>query len=103
VTTILGSFISEVLSKIPSQCQGAGNLKYLWGDALSDSPDCLGPNDMPYPTAAIERSLKVNAWSGNHRTGRSQKTTIDPFLTRKALLKAHELMGNDDSLISRSG
>lgn len=31
-------------------CEGNGQqLKYLWGDALSDKPDCLGPNNMPYP------------------------------------------------------
>ncbi|XP_045472460.1 uncharacterized protein LOC123679121 [Harmonia axyridis] len=103
VTTIL-CLVSEVISKIPSQCRGGGDLKYLWGDALSDSPDCLGPNDMPYPTATIERSLKSNVWGGNHRKGRSQQTTIDPFVTRKALLKAHELSSGDEhELISRKG
>lgn len=32
------------------KCQGGGGLKYLWGDALSDNPDCVGPTNMPYPT-----------------------------------------------------
>lgn len=33
-----------------SKCEGGGiGLKYLWGDAMTDSPDCLGPNNMPYP------------------------------------------------------
>ncbi|KAK9888409.1 hypothetical protein WA026_000658 [Henosepilachna vigintioctopunctata] len=105
ILTIVLSFISEVLTKRNTlKCEGGENLKYLWGDALSDSPDCLGPNDMPYPTAAIERSLKINQWGGNHRTGRSQKSTIDPFITRKALMRAHELSnGNEEALISRTG
>lgn len=31
-------------------CGGNGeSLKYLWGDALSDSLDCIGPNGKPYP------------------------------------------------------
>lgn len=33
----------------PSKCAGARGLKYLSGDALTDSPDCLGPNNAPYP------------------------------------------------------
>lgn len=33
------------------KCQGTGlGLKYVWGDALTDSIDCLGPNNMQYPT-----------------------------------------------------
>ena len=31
------------------RCEGKG-LKYVWGDALTDSTDCLGPNNMQYPT-----------------------------------------------------
>lgn len=33
------------------KCSGnsAINLKYLSGDALTDSTDCLGPNNLPYP------------------------------------------------------
>ena len=30
------------------KCEGSG-LKYVWGDAMSDSTDCEGPNSMPYP------------------------------------------------------
>ncbi|XP_019865051.1 uncharacterized protein LOC109594285 [Aethina tumida] len=104
ITTILCSLFSSSLSKIPSKCEGGGQLKYLWGDALTDSPDCMGPNNMPYPTAAIERSFRSsNVWTGNHRTGRAKKT-IDPFLTRKALLAAHESSaGMEPSTISRMG
>ena len=33
------------------RCEGTGlGLKYVWGDALTDSIDCLGPNNMQYPT-----------------------------------------------------
>lgn len=33
------------------KCEGNGlGLKYVWGDALTDSPDCIGPNNMQYPT-----------------------------------------------------
>ncbi|XP_044268073.1 uncharacterized protein LOC123013557 [Tribolium madens] len=90
IVTVLISSVSTALGKIPTQCQGSGGLKYLWGDALTDSPNCLGPNDTPYPTSAIERSFRSsNAWPGSSRQGRSRKT-IDPFITQKALLAAHE-------------
>jgi len=33
------------------KCEGGGlGLKYVWGDALTDSDDCLGPNNMQYPS-----------------------------------------------------
>ncbi|KAJ8976216.1 hypothetical protein NQ317_008097 [Molorchus minor] len=90
LATVVYSLINSTLAKIPTKCEGGGGLKYLWGDALIDNPDCVGPNNKPYPTAAIERSFRgSNPWMGSSRTGRSQKT-IDPYLTRKALLTAHE-------------
>jgi uncharacterized RDD family membrane protein YckC len=31
-------------------CEGIGQpLKYLWGDALQDPPDCIGPSGNAYP------------------------------------------------------
>ncbi|CAH1117458.1 unnamed protein product [Phaedon cochleariae] len=100
-TTIFCSLVNSAIAKIPSKCEGGGNLKYLWGDALLDHPDCVGPNNMPYPNAAIDRSFRgSNPWSGSFRTGRSQKT-IDPFLTRKALLAAHEQNLGESPTISR--
>ncbi|XP_030748116.1 uncharacterized protein LOC115876466 [Sitophilus oryzae] len=96
VPLIIYTLAREVVSKVPTKCEGGGGLKYLWGDALSDSPDCVGPTNMPYPTAAIERSFKgTNPWLGNFRTARSQKT-IDPFLTRKALLNSYERSSVND-------
>ncbi|KAJ8885869.1 hypothetical protein PR048_012075 [Dryococelus australis] len=41
------------------KCSSSGKpLKYLWGDALSDPLDCIGPNGDPYP--AILRNLRFN-------------------------------------------
>lgn len=41
------SFQNEQQSS--QRCSGAKGLKYLSGDALTDSMDCLGPNNAPYP------------------------------------------------------
>ncbi|KAF2903811.1 hypothetical protein ILUMI_02363 [Ignelater luminosus] len=91
VTTIVCSIITHTSAKIAAKCEGGAGLKYLWGDALSDPSDCLGPNNMPYPSAAISRTFRSSSlWTGSARTGRSAKRTIDPFLTRRALLAAHE-------------
>lgn len=33
-----------------NKCEGNDlGLKYVWGDALTDPDDCLGPNNMQYP------------------------------------------------------
>ncbi|XP_023309800.1 uncharacterized protein LOC108915779 [Anoplophora glabripennis] len=101
VTTVVCTIINTTLAKIPTKCEGGGGLKYLWGDALMDSPNCVGPDNMPYPTAAIERSFRGSSpWMGSARTGRSQRT-IDPFLTRKALLGAYEHSTGHEPVISR--
>ncbi|XP_060517648.1 uncharacterized protein LOC132696686 isoform X2 [Cylas formicarius] len=90
ITVVVYAFVDSTLAKLPKKCEGGSGLKYLWGDALSDSPECVGPTNTPYPTAAIERSFKgSNPWLGSFRTGRSQKT-IDPFLTRRALITSYE-------------
>ena len=31
------------------QCSSSSNLNYISGDALKDSPNCIGPNNAPYP------------------------------------------------------
>lgn len=31
------------------KCSGSQGLKYLSGDALVDSTNCIGPNNAPYP------------------------------------------------------
>ncbi|KAI4480066.1 hypothetical protein M0804_010427 [Polistes exclamans] len=84
------------------KCEGNGvELKYVWGDALTDSPDCVGPNNMPYPTAAISRSFK-NLWASG-RTARShQARTIDPEITRQALLHNYKLLQGDYSIAAHT-
>ncbi|KAL1497493.1 hypothetical protein ABEB36_008447 [Hypothenemus hampei] len=90
-TIFISIFFGKVFAKLPSTCKGSGNLKYLWGDALTDDPECIGPSNHPYPTDAIRKSFKSsNLWFGNFRNGRSQKYTIDPFHTRSALLAGFE-------------
>ena len=54
------------------KCQGNPNakkLKYLSGDAMTDSKTCLGPHGEKYPHKEIERQI-----SGINRQGRSGKS-----------------------------
>lgn len=42
---------SGLASEKAGKCAGSGlGLKYVWGDALTDAADCVGPNDMEYPS-----------------------------------------------------
>ncbi|XP_046435852.1 uncharacterized protein LOC124296822 [Neodiprion virginianus] len=89
------------------KCEGGGlGLKYVWGDALTDPTDCIGPNDMQYPSAAISRNFK-GLWAGSSRSGRAYRPqTIDPELTRKALLHNYKAVHGDYSIAdanSRNG
>ncbi|EDV97923.1 uncharacterized protein LOC6558713 [Drosophila grimshawi] len=79
----------------PSKCVGARGLKYLSGDALTDSLDCLGPNNAPYPSAAVARTF--SNWNGNSRRGRQSKlpSTLDPAITTSALLRAYDEVNNE--------
>ncbi|EZA60997.1 uncharacterized protein LOC105287533 [Ooceraea biroi] len=81
------------------KCEGSGlGLKYVWGDALTDSDDCIGPNNMQYPSAAISKSFK-NLWASSSRTARShQPRTIDPQLTRQTLLHNYRAAHGDYSI-----
>ncbi|XP_076174398.1 uncharacterized protein LOC143150195 [Ptiloglossa arizonensis] len=84
------------------KCEGSGlGLKYVWGDALTDPADCIGPNNMQYPSAAISRSYK-NLWAGS-RTARShQPRTIDPQLTSHALLYNYKAVHGGYSIAENS-
>ncbi|KAJ8672896.1 hypothetical protein QAD02_004157 [Eretmocerus hayati] len=87
------------------RCLGAGrDLKYVWGDALTDSMDCLGPNNMQYPTSAIARNFKSGAWPGSSRTARhyQQPSTLDPELTRRTLLSNYKTSQGDYSIAGSS-
>ncbi|XP_055912321.1 uncharacterized protein LOC129946228 isoform X2 [Eupeodes corollae] len=85
------------------KCSGPSGLKYLSGDALRDSPNCLGPNNAPYPSAAVARTF--SNWNGSSRRGRQNKipTTLDPAITTSALLKAYDDANNDELPKSRYG
>ncbi|XP_014277077.1 uncharacterized protein [Halyomorpha halys] len=94
--------VPQALSSLVLMCLGAvaghskcggHNLKYTWGNALTDSPDCIGPNNVPYPSAQIARNFRKGTMWGTSRVGRSN-TIIDPLVTQKALLKAHALQDN---------
>lgn len=41
---------SSVLCDNRDTCEDNKKLKYVWGDALTDSPNCLGPKGTPYPS-----------------------------------------------------
>ncbi|XP_015120189.1 uncharacterized protein LOC107043277 [Diachasma alloeum] len=97
---------SGFASEKPRKCAGSGvGLKYVWGDAMTDSADCVGPNDMQYPVAAIARSFK-NLW-GNSRTGRAynhHNHVTDPEKTRQALLQNYKASRGEYTLgASRNG
>uniref|UniRef100_T1H648 Uncharacterized protein n=1 Tax=Megaselia scalaris TaxID=36166 RepID=T1H648_MEGSC len=81
-------------------CSSSGGLKYISGDALRDSPDCIGPNNAPYPSATVARTF--SGWSGvNNRRGRQSKfpQTLDPSVTQSALLRAYSEMNDDLFLV----
>ncbi|XP_072388226.1 uncharacterized protein [Diabrotica undecimpunctata] len=102
ILIIICTTIHLALSKLSAPCQGSVGLKYLWGDALVDNPDCMGPNNTPYPSNAIDRNFKASKlWIGSYRSGRSQNT-IDPFITRNVLLTAHQqTMNNEAKTLTR--
>ncbi|XP_044743447.1 uncharacterized protein LOC123305718 [Chrysoperla carnea] len=90
LSTVLGVSLSSYST---GKCEGNGlKLKYLWGDAMTDNADCIGPMNKPYPMAAVARSFRnSNPWMGNSRTGRSSpQKTIDPNLMRQVLLDNYE-------------
>ncbi|XKL61333.1 hypothetical protein PGB90_008390 [Kerria lacca] len=72
-----------------SKCGAHGqNLKYVWGDALVDSSDCIGINDAPYPSSAIARMFR-KSWITSSRSGRSFNA-FDPTVTKQILLRNYK-------------
>nr|CAD7406675.1 unnamed protein product [Timema cristinae] len=59
-----------------NKCSGINQpLKYIWGDAMTDPPDCIGPNGEPYPAALLHNyqlaNNAVNSWDfPSNRKGR---------------------------------
>lgn len=98
---------NEEAAKCGSRSQ---QLKYTWGDALSDPSNCIGPNNLPYPTTAINRMFRKN-WLTSSRTGRragnfGTTATYDPAIIRQNLLKNYQLLktvANDEVITGRSG
>lgn len=84
-----------------TKCSHKNGLKYLSGDALTDDINCIGPDNMPYPTSAINRMY--SNWNGDapgsSRRGRQSKqftSTMDPSLTQQALLSAYKAANDED-------
>ncbi|XP_063218569.1 uncharacterized protein LOC134528832 [Bacillus rossius redtenbacheri] len=87
------------------KCSGSAQpLKYLWGDALSDPADCVGPNGDSYPASKIARTFRTNNLWGSQRSGRSLRT-LDPHIVQQTLINNYQRsnMVIDDSQISRKG
>ncbi|CAO1327792.1 unnamed protein product [Diamesa hyperborea] len=79
------------------KCNSATNLKYMSGDALVDSPNCIGPNNVPYPSAAVARTFSNwNGGSTSRRGRQSQLPTLDPMITKRTLLNAYSLANDDE-------
>ena len=101
---LLGIFSSTAQSLWPDlseKCQGNGSkLKYLSGDALIDSPNCMGPKNLPYPSATINRAFS----GGSSRKGRQTgfPTTVDPMVMQSTLLNVYREV-NDDHPNTRHG
>lgn len=107
---ILGAFSTTAQSLWPNlsdKCGsgGGGKLKYLSGDALTDSLNCIGPNHLPYPHAMINRAFSN---SGTSRRGRQSshftQPTLDPVVMQSTLLNAYkEVNGESSSSLTRQG
>jgi hypothetical protein len=103
---LLGVFSSTAQSLWPNlgeKCSGGGGakLKYLSGDALIDTPGCLGPNNIPYPSSTINRAFS----GGSSRKGRQSQlpTTLDPMVMQSTLLNAYREVNDDSSSNTRHG
>lgn len=96
---LLGVFSSTAQSLWPNlegKCSGTGSsLKYLSGDALLDSANCIGPNNVPYPSSTISRAFS----GGSSRKGRQSHlpTTVDPMVMQSTLLQVYREVNDDQS------
>jgi hypothetical protein len=79
------------------KCNGGRGLKYIAGDALVDSPNCIGPNNSPYPSSTIARTFSNWNSSGSRRGRMSPLPTLDPLITQSTLLRAYN-EANSESL-----
>lgn len=98
---VLSSSAQSLWPNLHDKCSGTGSkLKYLSGDALLDSPSCIGPNDLPYPSATINRAFN----GGSSRKGRHtlHPSTVDPMVMQSTLLNAYREV-NDETTNTRHG
>ncbi|TRY77088.1 hypothetical protein TCAL_02702 [Tigriopus californicus] len=58
-------------------------IQYLFGDALTDSTDCVGPFGEPYPTFAIDQLLPKLDLKSNQRGGRT--LFAQPLITSESV------------------
>lgn len=89
-------------ANMDQKCTGNGaKLKYLSGDALTDSPNCLGPNSMPYPSTTISRAFN----GGSSRKGRQSHfpSTIDPLVMQAKLLNTYRNINDESESNTRHG
>jgi len=85
------------LSYTAQRCGGGSKkLQYVWGDALTDPPGCTGPDGRAYPAKEIQKYV-----TGLKKQGRQSRNLFtdspgsrDPEVTRKELLRIHELGRN---------
>lgn len=87
---------------VDQKCTGNGaKLKYLSGDALTDSPNCLGPNSVPYPSTTISRAFS----GGSSRKGRQSHfpSTIDPMVMQSTLINAYRNVNDESDSNTRHG
>lgn len=76
-------------------------MKYISGDALTDSSNCVGPNGQPYPASTINRAFS----GGSSRKGRQSQfpTTVDPMLMQSTLLSAYREANDEPTVGARNG
>lgn len=87
------------------KCNTDSKLKYLSGDALSASTNCVGPNGAPYPHASIAKMF-THRTSGARkgRAGLASSTTLDPAITKSVLMNTYSAANHDiHSIAARNG
>ncbi|KAL0266295.1 UNVERIFIED_CONTAM: hypothetical protein PYX00_008882 [Menopon gallinae] len=94
----------SIASQSKESC--SSHLKYLYGDALTDDPDCIGPNGLAYPKEFIARTFTNKDWPNNYlqsnRRGRlMSQQTLDPRIVQKTLLNNY-LTANEQELNFRT-
>jgi len=78
-----GPTVDRRFNLAPCGGTGPSSLKYLQGDALTGSTDCLGPDGQPYPRESVNKVVPAT------RRSRSSKL-IDPIETQRNLLQHYE-------------